>query len=279
MRKANVFALPAALMILILLSGCKGSEAAESKDMPEAPVPVIEIREDPQEVPAQTVEDGGSGTADGPDEEGQAAESDAAGDAFYITEITDEIFSRMEGKSFSKDCTLPREDLRYLHVLHKTLDGSTREGELVVNVHIAEDVLDIFRELYEAGYPIEKIKLVDEYDADDERSMEDNNTSCFNFRFVPRTTTVSKHGRGLAIDVNPFYNPYITTVDGALSVEPKGAEAYADRSGDFPYRIDENDTAYRIFTAHGFVWGGAWKNSKDYQHFEIPSEQIREWYP
>ena len=92
-------------------------------------------------------------------------------DYFYSTGITDEIFARMEGKSFKEDCTLPREDLCYLHVLHKNLEGETLEGEMVVNKYIAEDVLDIMMKLYEADYPIERIQLVDDYDADDELSM------------------------------------------------------------------------------------------------------------
>ena len=81
---------------------------------------------------------------------------------FYIAPISDEIFERIQGKSFKDDCTLPREDLRYLHVLHVDLDGAEHEGEMIVNYHIAEDVLDILKQLYEANYPIEKIRLVDE---------------------------------------------------------------------------------------------------------------------
>ena len=214
-----------------------------------------------------------------PEENPQEDEQPDPATAFYSTPISDELFLRMQGKSFKDDCTLPTEDLRSLHVLHKTIDGETKEGELVVNVHIAESVLMIFRELYENDYPIEKIRLIDEYDADDERSMEDNNTSCFNFRLVSDTNTVSRHGMGLAIDINPFYNPYVRTKDGEMFVEPAGAEAYADRTQEFPYKIDPDDLAYKLFTEHGFTWGGSWKNSKDYQHFEIPKDTIKEWYP
>ena len=116
--------------------------------------------------------------------------------SFYIIEISDELFAKMQGKSFKADCTVPRTKLRYLHVLHKTLDGATKEGELVCNVKIADVLLGIFKDLYAANYPIEKIRLIDEYDADDEKSMSDNNSSCFNFRFISHTTTVSKHGAG-----------------------------------------------------------------------------------
>lgn len=209
---------------------------------------------------------------------GTAEQADPA-DPFYITPITDELFARIYGKSFKEDCTLPREDLRYLHVLHKDLDGREHEGEMIVNVHIAEDVLDILKQLYEADYPIEKIRLVDEYDADDEASMEDNNSSAFNFRFISHTTRVSKHGLGLAVDINTLYNPYTKIVDGERIVEPVTGEPYLDRSADFPYKIDGNDLCYKLFTEKGFEWGGAWEDRKDYQHFEIPTEQIAEWYP
>ena len=200
-------------------------------------------------------------------------------DAFYISPITDEIFARIYGKSFKKDCTLPREDLRYLHVLHKDLQGNDHEGEMIVNKHIAEDVLDILKQLYEVGYPIEKIRLVDEYDAVDEASMEDNNSSAFNFRFISHTTRVSKHGLGLAVDINTLYNPYTKVVDGERIIEPVTGAPYLDRNADFPYKIDENDLCYKLFTEKGFEWGGAWEDRKDYQHFEVSNEKIAEWYP
>ena len=207
------------------------------------------------------------------------AEETEAEDPFYITPITDELFDRIYGKSFKEDCTVPREDLRYLHVLHVDLDGAVHEGEMIVNYHIAEDVLDILRQLYEAEYPIEKIRLVDEYDADDELSMEDNNSSSFNFRFISHTTRVSKHGLGLAVDINTLYNPYTKVVEGERIIEPITGEPYLDRDADFPYKIDHEDLCYRLFTEHGFEWGGDWEDRKDYQHFEIPTDLIAEWYP
>lgn len=209
----------------------------------------------------------------------EAAMPETGDDPFYILPITDELFARIWGKSFKEDCTLPREDLRYLHVLHKDLDGNEHEGEMIVNAHIAEDVLDILKQLYEADYPIEKMHLIDEYDADDELSMEDNNSSSFNFRFISHTTRISKHGLGLAVDINTLYNPYTKIVDGERIVEPVTAEAYLNREADFPYKIDEDDLCYRLFIEKGFEWGGSWEDRKDYQHFEIPTAQIAEWYP
>ena len=188
---------------------------------------------------------------------------------FYITEISDSLFSKMWKKSFKENCTIPRSELRYLHVLHKTLDGSEKEGELVCNAKIAEVLLGIFKDLYVANYPIEKIRLIDEYDADDEKSMSDNNSSCFNFRFISHTTVVSKHGLGLAVDINPLYNPYYKMVNGKPNVEPANSTPYLDRSKNFPYKIDHEDLAYKLFTSRGFEWGGDWNTAKDWQHFEI----------
>ena len=209
----------------------------------------------------------------------EAAVPEAGDDPFYILPISDELFARIWGKSFKEDCTLPREDLRYLHVLHRDLEGNEHEGEMIVNVHIAGDVLDILKKLYEADYPIEKIRLIDEYGADDELSMEDNNSSSFNFRFISHTTRISKHGLGLAVDINTLYNPYTKIVDGERIIEPVTAEAYLDREADFPYKIDEDDLCYRLFIEKGFEWGGSWEDRKDYQHFEIPTDQIAVWYP
>ena len=189
-------------------------------------------------------------------------------DAFYITPIPDDIFAKMQGRSYKADCTIDREELRYVHILHTGFDGETKEGELVVNKAIADDVLAIFEELYRAKYPIEKVRLVDEYGADDEASMSDNNSSAFNFRTISHTTTISKHGLGMAIDINPLYNPYVKTVNGALSIEPANAAVYVDQSEDHPYRIDHDDLCYKLFIEHGFTWGGDWVHSKDYQHFE-----------
>lgn len=188
---------------------------------------------------------------------------------FYIKPIPDDIFEKMQGKSYKENCTVPREELRYLRILHVGFDNNTHGGELIVNKRIAEDVLDIFKELYKAGYQIEKVRLIDEYNAQDELSMRDNNSSAFNFRYISYSTTLSKHAMGLAVDINTLYNPYIKQVDGRLNIEPANAVNYVDRNRQFPHKIDHDDLCYKLFTKHGFEWGGDWEDSKDYQHFEI----------
>ncbi len=198
---------------------------------------------------------------------------------FWISEIDEATFARIKGKSYKDNCPIPLEDLRYLHVLHKDINGITHEGELVCNVYIASDVLEIFRALFLADYPIERVRLVDEYGADDETSMRDNNSSCFNFRFISHTTKISKHGLGLAVDINTLYNPYVKTVNGKLIIEPATAGEYTDRSKNFPYKIEKGDLCYKLFTERGFEWGGEWKTVKDYQHFEVSDEVARKLYP
>ncbi|WP_024865239.1 M15 family metallopeptidase [Butyrivibrio sp. FCS014] len=190
-------------------------------------------------------------------------------DDFYYEPISDEVFHRISGISYPVNCKVSLDELRYLKVLYVDFEGETKEGELICNEKIAQDLLEIFYGLYQSDYQIESIKLVDEFGGDDTASMLANNTSCFNYRVVEGTTRLSNHAYGLAIDLNPFYNPYITyNKDMTVNVSPKGSEAYADRDADFPYKIDENDLAYKLFKEHGFKWGGNWNNSKDYQHFE-----------
>ena len=187
---------------------------------------------------------------------------------FSQHEIPDSIFFRMEGKSYAKGCTLPRGELRYLRVLHYDKEGQEHTGELVCHHSIADDLLAIFLELYKAKYPIERMVLIDEYDADDEASMQANNTSAFNYRQASGMRTLSKHCTGMAIDINPLYNPLVKHRNGHTRVYPSPATPYIDRTKDFPYKIAKGDLCYRLFKQHGFRWGGDWKNSKDYQHFE-----------
>jgi len=140
-------------------------------------------------------------------------------------------------------------------------------GELVVNQDVADGVVDIFRQLYRAGYPIEKMHLIDDYDASDDASTEDDNTSAFNFRVVAGTNSLSNHAMGHAIDINPFYNP--SAIPSENYVSPADAYQYADRSVITPYTIQQGDLCYRLFEEHGWVWGGEiWENARDYQHFE-----------
>ena len=188
---------------------------------------------------------------------------------FTVQPVPDTVFQRMQGRSYPEGCTIARADLRYLRLSHVDSEGREHVGEMVCNKAIAQDVLDIFRELYRQKYPIQRIRLIDDYDASDERSMRDNNTSCFCYRTVSGTRKLSKHAQGLAVDVNTLYNPYVRTgKDGRRIVEPSTAVKYVDRTKSFPYKIKKGDLLHRLFLKHGFRWGGSWRTMKDWQHFE-----------
>ncbi|MCM1119910.1 MAG: M15 family metallopeptidase [bacterium] len=193
-------------------------------------------------------------------------------DGFYYEPLSEALAMHITGISYPEDIEDPAialMDLSYVHVLHYNFEGESAEGELICNQAIAQDLVEIFWELYQAEYQIERIRLIDEYGGDDDLSMEDNNTSCFNYRVVSGSTSLSKHAYGLAIDINPLYNPYITyNKDQTFNVSPAAGEEYADRSRTFPYKIDENDLCYRLFKERGFTWGGDWNSCKDYQHFQ-----------
>ena len=156
------------------------------------------------------------------------------------------------------------DELRYLSLYHYDYEGNIQQGEMVCNQAIAHDLLCIFRALFAETYPIYSIRLVDDFNADDEASMQANNTSCFNYRTVVGSRRISKHALGLAIDVNPLQNPCIKHG----RVHPETAKEYIDRTQDFPHKIDRNDYCKKVFTSYGFIWGGGWAGSKDYQHFE-----------
>lgn len=187
---------------------------------------------------------------------------------FKVCDIDDKTFARMQGKSYKAECTIPLSELRYIKALHVTQDGVILLGEMVVNRAIAQDVVAILRRLYEAGYPIERMVLVDEYNADDELSMRANNSSAFNYRHTPGGTRLSAHSRGMAVDINPLYNPYVKRYPDRVYVAPATATEYVNRHGAFPYKIDRDDLCCRLFLEHGFEWGGDYKTIKDYQHFE-----------
>ena len=189
-------------------------------------------------------------------------------EGFYYEDIPDSIVSKITDVSYPHDCKIPLDDLRYCVINYVDFDGATQIGEMICNKAIADDVMEIFHELYENDYQIESIKLIDEFGADDNTSMEANNTSCFNYRPIGNGHKLSKHAQGLAIDINPLYNPQIKYKNGKTIIAPAVSSEYADRSASFPYKIDKEDLAYKLFKEHGFTWGGNWNSSKDYQHFE-----------
>jgi hypothetical protein len=172
------------------------------------------------------------------------------------------------GASWRPGCPVEPAQLRRVGVDHIGFDGQPHRGELIVNEGLVPEVITIFEQLYRLGFPIEKIRTADHYPAaDDELSMEDNNTSAFNCRGIPGTNRWSQHAYGRAIDLNPLLNPCIYA-SGAF--QPQNAAPYLDRSRTDPGLLHNGDPAVRVFTDRGWRWGGNWTTPIDYQHFELP---------
>lgn len=170
------------------------------------------------------------------------------------------------GASWRPGCPVEPERLRRVGVDHLGFDGQTHRGELIVHEDLADEVVTMFGDLRRLGYPIERMRTVDHYPgAEDELSMEDNNTSAFNCRGIPGSNEWAQHAYGRAIDLNPRINPSFYT-DG--TIEPKNAAEYLDRHRTDPGLLRAGDPAVRLFAEYGWRWGGAWTNPVDYQHFE-----------
>lgn len=173
------------------------------------------------------------------------------------------------GASWRPGCPVEPARLRRVGVDHVGLDGQTHRGELIVHEDLVPQVIAIFEQLYRLRLPIEKIRTVDHYPgADDELSMEDDNTSAFNCRGIPGSSEWSQHAYGRAIDVNPLLNPCVYA-SGVF--EPRNAAPYLDRSRTDAGLLHNGDPAVRVFTDRGWSWGGLWSSPLDYQHFELPS--------
>jgi len=183
---------------------------------------------------------------------------------FEVLDIDQEHFDLMNGKSFHENDFIAINDLRLVKVTYWGFDEEVYHGELVINKIAASDIIEIFKELYMNRYPIEKIQLISYYDGDDDLSMEANNTSAFNYRLISDSDKISNHSFGLAIDINPVQNPYVSN----SVVAPRNAASYVDRTEYRTGMIIEDDICVGLFKEHGWTWGGNYKSIKDYQHFE-----------
>ena len=191
-----------------------------------------------------------------------------------IIERDSEIFDRINGKSYRDNDDIALEDLRYLTIPYYNFEQQVILGEMIVNKDIQEDILNIFKELFNNKYEINSIRLIDDYWLDgwsaniaDNNSIEDNNTSCFCYRQVTGGESISNHGYGRAIDINPQQNPY---VENGQNSHRNADEYVNNRYVGEPHVIvaSTEDICYSTFKKYGFTWGGNWTNPIDYQHFE-----------
>lgn len=191
-----------------------------------------------------------------------------------VIERGDAVFNRINGKSYRDNNDIALEDLRYLTIPYYNFEQQVMLGEMIVNVDIQEDVLNIFKELFNNKYEINSMKLIDDYwilgtdgNKADNNSIEENNTSCFCYRQVTGGESISNHGYGRAIDINPQQNPY---VENGKNSHRNADEYVNNRYVGEPHVIvaSTEDICYSTFKKYGFTWGGNWTNPIDYQHFE-----------
>ena len=170
---------------------------------------------------------------------------------------------RMTGMSWRPGCPVGLRELRLLRLSHWDFGGRARTGRLIVHRDVARELVQVFRDLYAARFPIRRMVPVDAYGGSDFRSIEADNTSAFNCRFVEGTTRWSNHATGTAIDLNPIENPYVS--GGRTS--HRASRPYVDRSRRRPGMAYEDSSVVRAFDRIGWGWGGRWTSVKDYQHF------------
>jgi hypothetical protein len=165
--------------------------------------------------------------------------------------------------SYRAGCPVGPSQLRRLDVSYWGFDGQRRMGSIVVRDTAARRILSVFRKLYAARFPIKRLRLVEAYKGSDDASMAADNTSGFNCRFVEGTRRWSQHAYGLAIDLNPVENPYVS----GGGVSPPAGRRFLDRSNRRRGMVVEGGVVVRAFASIGWGWGGRWTSSKDYQHF------------
>jgi len=180
-----------------------------------------------------------------------------------IHPLSDAIRARVTNKSWREHTRCPRfEDLAYLEVAHVTMDGAVARGELVVAAAVASRAVELMRRLYQLGFPIRQLRLVDDYDASDDASMSADNSSAFNFRTIAGTELLSQHALGRAIDINPVENPW-RRPDRIL---PKEGEPFADRRHVRPGMIVRPGPVVAALDELGWEWGGDWRHAFDDHH-------------
>ncbi len=153
-----------------------------------------------------------------------------------------------------------RKKIRIIAVQYFSFDNRLHQGQIIIHKDLVEDIKNIFKLIEEKHFKIEKVLPIVYYGWSDEKSMLDNNTSAFNYRYVAGTKRLSNHANGRAIDINPFLNPQVFK----NKVYPSTAKYSPEIEG----TITAKSFLTKEFKKMGWSWGGDWESSKDYQHFE-----------
>ncbi|MBW8752337.1 MAG: M15 family metallopeptidase [Propionibacteriales bacterium] len=185
------------------------------------------------------------------------------GDGFASRVTTPAPADVLARSTWAPGCPVAAKDLSWVRLTFRGFDGARHTGELLVNRSAAAGLVRVFHDLYDARFPIEEMRITPKAEQKVPPTGDGNDTGAFNCRPVRGATTYSQHAYGLAVDVDPFQNPYLK---GDL-VLPELASAYRDRSWHRPGMILAGGPVVRAFARIGWGWGGSWHSLKDLQHF------------
>lgn len=178
--------------------------------------------------------------------------------------VTDPAPARVIDRStWAAGCPVAADELSWVRLTFRGFDGARHTGELLVNSAVDDDLVQVFHDLWDADFPLEQMTVTTVAERDAEPTGDGNGTGAFNCRATTGGTSYSQHAYGLAIDLNPFQNPYLK---GDL-VLPELASSYLDRGDLRPGMISADGPVVRAFARIGWGWGGGWNTLKDYQHF------------
>jgi hypothetical protein len=180
--------------------------------------------------------------------------------AWSIGSVPPDVAAR---SSWIPECPVTLAELAYVNVSHVGFDGEFHTGELLVNGAWADEIVGVFRRLHEERFPIEQMRVIRAEEIDAPPTGDWNDTTSFVCRPAVGNTSWSQHAYGLAVDINPFHNPY---EKGDL-VLPELASAYTDRDNLRPGMIQAGDVVVDAFAEIGWAWGGNWNTLKDWMHF------------
>jgi D-alanyl-D-alanine carboxypeptidase len=249
-----------ALLLATVLAACASDDPATAKPAEARPTGPTEI------APSPTT---------GPTGAEPAEPVERSGFHGKIDELPAGLAAEMRGTTWHPGCPVPLDGLRLLHFNYWGFGGNVLRGPMVVNASVAEDVLWVFHQLYDARFRIKRVSLSTPFHPKafaQHRRIDSNRSVTASFNCRPVVTALgpggdfSQHAYGLAVDINPLQNPYVTS-DGF--VRNRAAEPYTDRSRDLEGMIHEGDVVFRSFAAIGWEWGGNWSGDKDYMHFSL----------
>jgi hypothetical protein len=180
--------------------------------------------------------------------------------AWTIAPVPAEVAQR---STWREECPVALDELVYVTMSHWGFDDAFHSGEMIVNAAWAEEIVDVFRKLHEARYPIEQVRVIRQEEVDALPTGDWNDTTSFVCRPAVGSGNWSRHAYGLAVDINPFHNPYFK---GDL-VLPELASFYGDRDPARAGVITSGDVVVTAFAEIGWPWGGNWRTTKDYMHF------------